>query len=71
MKYTTDSPEFLAVYHTLINLRPTSKTCKTLNKNNCRDCIFNSNSSICDPFVHLRDIFNKKEFEEKYPELFI
>lgn len=75
MKYTIDSPEFLAAYTTLdSNLYVTDKTCKAFSKDSCDNCVYynpNTNSDICDPFIHLRDIFNKKEFEEKYSELFI
>ena len=72
MKYTIDSPEFLAVYYTLNSkLRTTTKTCRTFSKDDCKDCIFDSNRYVCDLFVHLRETFNEKEFKEKYPELFI
>ncbi|MGD8306176.1 MAG: hypothetical protein PVF17_05950 [Ignavibacteria bacterium] len=72
MKYTIDSPEFLAAYITLNEkLEPTGKTYKIFGNPGCSNCIFDYDSDECDPFAHLRDTFNKKEFEEKYPELLI
>ena len=70
MKYTLESPEFLLAYSTLTNrLETTGNTCNLTT--GCINCPFDSMDSICDPFAHLQETFNKEEFEATHPEFLL